>query len=78
MSNNIAIVEPASSSDIVLRSLAQKTSAGGKLTNAEVLMGMNAAVIQEGNRFGPGPADMAPPPEYMPESLKGAIASAKI
>lgn len=71
-------VEPASSSDLVLRSLAQKTSVGSQLTGAEVLMGMSAAVLQNGNQYGPGPGDMTPPQQFMPESLKGALASAKI
>lgn len=72
------IVEPASSSEIVLRSLSQKTAVGSTLTGAEVLMGMSAAVLQNGSKFGPSPAEMTVPAAEMPESLKGALASAKI
>lgn len=78
MYDGLAMIQPATSQELVLGSLAQKTSTGGRLTGAEVLMGMSAATSQSGTRFGPGPADMPTPQQFMPESLKGAIASARI
>lgn len=78
MFENIPQIVPATSSQLVLSSLAQKTSTGSKLTSAEVLLGMVASVVEKGNQFGPGPANMPPPAQFMPESLKGALASARI
>lgn len=78
MFENLPQINPATSSELVLSSLAQKTSTGSKLTSAEVLLGMVANVVQNGNRYGPGPGNMPMAPQFFPESLKGALASARI
>lgn len=78
MFENIMKIEPATSTELVLSSLARKSGTGAKLTNGEVLLGMSASVIESGNRYGPGPANMPAPVQFMPESLKGALASARV
>lgn len=78
MFENMPQIVPATSSQLVLSSLAQKVSTGSKLTSAEVLLGMVASVVEKGNSFGPGPGNMPLPAQFMPESLKGALASARV
>ena len=61
----------------VLSSLNQKVSTGNNLTQSEVLMGMTAAATKTFESFGPSPRDSQPIAIPLPESLKGAIASAR-
>lgn len=65
------------SSDIILGGLNTKLSVGGSLTQLEILMGMTAEATQTARTYGPGPRDSQPIEMPLPESLKGAIASAK-
>ena len=71
---NIPTIDGASA---VLSGLNQKVSTGGKLSQSEVLMGMTAAATKTMESFGPGPRDSKPVEIPLPESLKGAIASAR-
>ena len=64
--------------DLILGSLSQKQSTGSRLTSAEILMGMTSAARKMADSFGPSPSDMRPPEQILPESLKGALASARI
>lgn len=61
----------------VLSSLNQKVSTGNSLTQSEVLMGLTAAATKTFESFGPSPRDAKPIEMPLPESLKGAIASAR-
>lgn len=73
-----SVLNGPSGAELVLSSLSQKQSTGGELTGAEILMGMTAATNQMSNHFGPSPRDMEAPEAFMPESLKGALASARV
>ena len=64
-------------STAVLTSLSQKVSTGGKLTEAETLMGLSATATKTFEAFGPSPRNAQPIDKPLPESLKGAIASAR-
>lgn len=63
--------------DLILRGLNQKLTVGSKLTELEVMMGMTAEATNMARQFGPGPREMEVIEIPLPESLKGAIASAK-
>ncbi len=74
-----AVMGGASGSEFVLDVLSRKFYSGSELTRAEVLMGMTAAADQRSQYFLSADLHELPEPEiHVPESLKGALAVARV
>ena len=67
-----------SGADLILLHVKQKLSAGLSLTSTEKLGAMSATFAELRSRYGPGPADSQPVDIPLPETVKGAIANARI
>ena len=65
-----------SGTTMLLSDLGNKMSRGLELNNLERTMAISAANVAEGNKFGPGPADMEVHKIPLPENVNGAIADA--
>jgi len=60
---------------ITMNSLADKTSRGMRLTNAEQNIVMSNASSIASSAFGPKPSEMHLTPMQLPENVKGILAS---
>lgn len=75
MDSNMKLVEPLSSSELVMRDLGRRYSQGVTLSLAEQNMAMMASAALLADRYGPSPATMKLKGMDLPETVKGALAS---
>ncbi len=71
------IHEPVSGSALVLSHAKHQLAAGVELKGAERLGAMSAAAVELREKYGPTPKTAEPIDIPLPETIKGAIASAK-
>lgn len=78
MENGIKEIVPMKASERVLAMAKTKIDTGGELNFTDKLQAISATATEQRGAYGPTPADTKAIPSPLPETVKGAIASAKI
>ncbi len=70
-----SIPTPPNGAEMMLSDLGVRYVSGQKLSGVDIGNAIIASARVNASQFGPGPAEMVARPEYIPESVKGALVS---